>query len=57
VRPRFPLNGEDARATGIEPGPAMGAWLRRYEEAWISFGAVESRAALLARMRRNPGVY
>ncbi len=53
VRPRFPLNGEDARATGIEPGPAMGAWLKRYEEAWIAFGAVESRAALLARMRRS----
>ncbi|MBI1245381.1 MAG: CCA tRNA nucleotidyltransferase [Alphaproteobacteria bacterium] len=54
VRPRFPLNGADARAAGIEPGPAMGAWLRRYEDAWVDFGAVESRAALLARMRTRP---
>jgi poly(A) polymerase len=57
VRPRFPLNGEDARATGIEPGPAMGAWLRRYEEAWVAFGAVESRDALLARLRRNHALH
>jgi poly(A) polymerase len=56
VRPRFPLNGEDARAAGIEPGPAMGAWLRRREEAWVEFGAVESRAALLARLRAKPGL-
>ncbi len=55
VRPRFPLNGEDARAAGIEPGPAMGAWLRRQEEAWVAFGAVESRYALLARLRRIRG--
>ena len=54
VRPRFPLNGEDARAAGIEPGPAMGAWLKRCEEAWVAFGAVETREALLARLRRLP---
>ncbi|MBI3505280.1 MAG: CCA tRNA nucleotidyltransferase [Proteobacteria bacterium] len=54
VRPRFPLNGEDARAAGIEPGPAMGAWLKRNEEAWVAYGAVETRDALLARLRRAP---
>ncbi|MBL8808420.1 MAG: CCA tRNA nucleotidyltransferase, partial [Rhodospirillales bacterium] len=42
VRPRFPLNGEDARAAGILPGPAMGEWLRRHEESWVDYGAVES---------------
>jgi len=55
VRPRFPLNGEDARAAGILPGPAMGEWLRRHEESWVDYGAVESREALLARLRRIPG--
>lgn len=54
VRPRFPLNGEDARAAGILPGPAMGEWLRRHEDSWVDYGAVESREALLARLRRIP---
>lgn len=53
VRPHFPLTGEDARAAGIEPGPAMGAWLKRHEDEWVAFGAVESRAALLARLRQR----
>jgi hypothetical protein len=35
----------------------MGAWLRRYEEAWVAFGAVESRDALLARLRRNHALH
>ncbi len=55
VRPRFPLNGEDARAAGILPGPAMGEWLKRHEDSWVDYGAVESRAALLARLHRIPG--
>ncbi len=54
VRPRFPLTGEDARAAGVEPGPAMGAWLKRREDSWVEFGAVETRAALLARLRAKP---
>ncbi len=38
VRPKFPLSGEDARAAGFEPGPAMGAWLKAREEEWIEAG-------------------
>jgi len=38
VRPKFTLNGAAARAAGIAPGPAMGAWLKAQEEAWIEAG-------------------
>jgi poly(A) polymerase len=38
VRPKFPLTGADARDAGLEPGPAMGAWLKEREEAWIEAG-------------------
>jgi poly(A) polymerase len=38
VRPKFRLNGDDARAAGIAPGPAMGAWLKAREEEWIAAG-------------------
>jgi len=55
VRPRFPLDGADARAAGIEPGPAMGAWLRRCEAAWVAFGAHETGPALLSRIAADEG--
>ncbi len=38
VRPKFKLNGGAAQATGIAPGPAMGAWLKAREEEWIEAG-------------------
>lgn len=50
IRPRFPLDGADARAAGILPGPAMGEWLRRHEAAWVAFGARETGPDLLSRI-------
>ncbi len=48
--PVFPLGGDDARALGIAPGPAMGAFLARAEAAWITAGFPDRDAALaLAR--------
>lgn len=44
--PRFPLDGSDAVAAGIAPGPGMGAALRKAEEAWIASDFTLSRAAL-----------
>ena len=38
VRPKFKLDGAAARAAGLEPGPAMGAWLKAREEEWIEAG-------------------
>jgi len=51
TRPRLPVTGADARAAGIAPGPAMGAALRRVEDAWIDSDFSLDRAACLALLR------
>ena len=48
--PVFPLGGDDARALGVDPGPAMGAFLARAEAAWIA-ADFPDRAAALALAR------
>ena len=50
--PRFPLNGGDLLATGLTPGPALGAELERLERAWIEGGFTLDRAALLEMAKR-----
>lgn len=48
--PDFPLNGADVLAEGVAPGPAVGAVLKRLEEAWVEEDFRPDRAALLARL-------
>lgn len=52
-RPRFPLEGRDALALGLKPGPAVGALLRDVRDWWLAGGcradAAECRAELARR--------
>lgn len=50
-RPVLPVNGADAAAAGIAPGPAMGAALRRVETWWIDEDFTPGREASLAKLR------
>jgi tRNA nucleotidyltransferase/poly(A) polymerase len=56
--PKFPLAAADLMAHGLAKGPALGAALRKAEEAWIGadFPAEESEIAQIARMaaKGNP---
>jgi poly(A) polymerase len=42
----MPLGAADLIAAGLPPGPALGAALRRAEDAWLN-GAAADRASLL----------
>lgn len=53
VRPVFPIGGEDLRAAGVAPGPAMGNALRVAERAWVDSNFSLSKENLLARAVRN----
>lgn len=46
--PAFPLKAADFLARGMRPGPALGAALKRAEEAWIEAGFPMEPAALAA---------
>ena len=48
--PKLPVNGADFIVRGLAPGPAMGAALKRFEEAWIAadFPGGETEIAGLA---------
>ena len=54
-RPVFPLEGRDALALGVAPGPAMGVLLREIRDWWLAGGcradAVNCRAELARRAR------
>lgn len=47
----FPLSGSDLVAVGHEPGPALGAELRRLESLWIDSGFSLDRKSLLGLVR------
>ncbi|KQS76908.1 poly(A) polymerase [Rhizobium sp. Leaf384] len=49
-KPVFPVSGGDLIASGMSPGPAMGAKLGELEESWIASGFRESRDSLLAQL-------
>ena len=49
--PRFPLDGNDAAAAGVAPGPAVGTALRTAEAAWVASDFTLPREALLAMLR------
>ena len=53
----FPLQGRDAIAAGIAPGPLMGALLAATRDWWLDGGATADHAACLAKLRelaQNP---
>lgn len=47
----FPISGGDLIALGFEPGPRLGAELKRLEASWIQSGFTLTREALLAEAR------
>ncbi len=54
--PRFPLQGRDALAAGLPPGPAIGRLLAELRGWWIEGGCVADREACLAELRRRAGL-
>jgi poly(A) polymerase len=48
--PALPVTGSDLIAAGLEPGPELGATLRRLEDWWVAGGFVATREELLAKV-------
>lgn len=46
-KPTFPVKGGDLAALGFQPGPKLGAALKKLEGAWITSGFTLDRTALL----------
>jgi poly(A) polymerase len=53
--PVFPLQGRDAVAIGLQPGPALGAALREVRTWWIARGCVDDTEACRAELARVAG--
>ena len=51
-RPVFPLEGRDAVALGVPPGPRVGALLRQTRAWWLAGGCVADAAACRAELAR-----
>ena len=51
-RPVFPIEGRDALALGMSPGPAVGALLRRVRAWWMAGGCVADADACRAELAR-----
>lgn len=51
-RPRFPLEGRDAVALGVAPGPRVGELLRAVRAWWMAGGCTASAAACRAELAR-----
>jgi poly(A) polymerase/tRNA nucleotidyltransferase (CCA-adding enzyme) len=49
--PELPVQGRDALALGVAPGPAVGRLLRALREWWEEGGCAADRDACLARLR------
>jgi poly(A) polymerase/tRNA nucleotidyltransferase (CCA-adding enzyme) len=49
--PLLPVQGRDALALGVPPGPAVGALLAELRAWWLAGGAMADRDACLARLR------
>ena len=52
-RPVFPLEGRDALAQGLSPGPAVGALLREIRAWWLAGGCVADADACRAELARR----
>ncbi|MBL6076549.1 CCA tRNA nucleotidyltransferase [Belnapia sp. T18] len=50
-RPVFPLQGRDALAAGLAPGPSVGRLLAALRGWWLEGGCTAGREACLARLR------
>ncbi|WP_307139119.1 CCA tRNA nucleotidyltransferase [Pseudoroseomonas cervicalis] len=50
-RPVFPLQGRDALAAGLKPGPAVGQALARVKAWWMATGCTASAEECRARLR------
>ena len=50
--PELPINGADALALGLKPGPQLGALLDAVERWWIAGDFSADRAACLAELKR-----
>jgi len=48
--PALPVSGADLIAAGLQPGPELGATLRRLEDWWVAGGFTATREELLARV-------
>jgi poly(A) polymerase/tRNA nucleotidyltransferase (CCA-adding enzyme) len=48
--PIFPLQGRDALASGVKPGPTMGWLLKQTQSWWLQGGCIADRAACLAKL-------
>lgn len=48
--PTLPVTGADLIAAGLEPGPELGATLRRLEDWWMAGGFSATKQELLARV-------
>lgn len=55
VRPKLPVNGEDAMALGISTGPAVGRLLKQVEVWWMNADFRPDRAACLAKLAELAG--
>ena len=51
-RPVFRIEGRDALALGVPPGPAVGVLLRSVRDWWLAGGCVADRAACRAELAR-----
>ena len=51
-RPMFRIEGRDALALGVQPGPAVGVLLRSVRDWWLAGGCVADRAACRAELAR-----
>ena len=51
--PVFPLQGRDAMALGLPPGPAIGAALRAVEAWWLAGDCTASRQECLVELARH----
>jgi tRNA nucleotidyltransferase/poly(A) polymerase len=47
--PTFPVSGKDLIATGMQPGPELGAKLQELEDWWVASNFRPSKEELLAR--------
>ena len=54
-RPVFGLEGRDALAIGVPPGPAVGALLRDVRNWWLQGGCIAAPDACRAELRRRAG--
>jgi poly(A) polymerase len=50
--PVFPLQGRDALAMGLAPGPAIGAALREVRHWWLARGCIDDAAACRTELAR-----